>query len=78
MNVPIHERHCNLSTIIISAGERKGRTIGLKYMAWYSVHLLKPHDNAHNMAAQNRKRIGLIITNSQNMYICKNSLFYSI
>jgi len=25
---------------MISAGERKGRTIGLKYMAWHSVHLL--------------------------------------
>jgi len=24
---------------MISAGERKGRTIGLKYMAWHSVHL---------------------------------------
>jgi len=25
---------------MISAGERKGRTIGLQYMAWHSVHLL--------------------------------------
>jgi len=25
---------------MISAEERKGRTIGLKYMAWHSVHLL--------------------------------------
>jgi len=25
---------------MISAGERKGRTIGLKCMAWHSVHLL--------------------------------------
>jgi len=25
---------------MISAGERKGRTIGLTYMAWHSVHLL--------------------------------------
>jgi len=25
---------------MISAGERKGWTIGLKYMAWHSVHLL--------------------------------------
>jgi len=35
-----HERHRNFATIMISAGERKGRTIGLKYMAWHSVHLL--------------------------------------
>ena len=27
------------------------------------------------MAAKTRKRIGLIITNSQNMYICHISLF---
>ena len=27
------------------------------------------------MAAKTRKRIGLIITNSQNMYICDISLF---
>jgi len=27
---------------MISAGERKGRTIGLKYMAWHSVQLLYP------------------------------------
>jgi len=25
---------------MISAVERKGRTIGLKYMAWHFVHLL--------------------------------------
>jgi len=32
---PFHERPRNymLATIMISAGERKGRTIGLKYMA---------------------------------------------
>ena len=28
----------------------------------------------HNMAPKTRKRIGLIITNSQNMYICDISL----
>jgi len=26
--------------LMISAGERKGRTIDLKYMAWHFVHLL--------------------------------------
>jgi len=25
---------------MISAGEKKGSTIGLKYMAWHSMHLL--------------------------------------
>jgi len=29
---PFHERPRNLATLMISAGERKGRTIGLKYM----------------------------------------------
>ena len=56
---------------MISAGERKGRTIGLKY----TVHLLLPHNKVHNMAAKTKKRIGLIITNSQNMYIYDISLF---
>jgi len=37
---PFHKRHRNYATIMISAGERKGRTKGLKYIAWYSVHLL--------------------------------------
>jgi len=37
---PFHEHHCNLATIMVSVGERKGRTIGLKYMVWHSVHLL--------------------------------------
>jgi len=36
---PFHERPRNQATITISAGERKCRTIGLKYMAWHSVHL---------------------------------------
>jgi len=36
---------------MISAGERKGRTIGLKFMVWHSVHLLLPH----NKVAQNKK-----------------------
>ena len=60
---------------MISAEERKGRTIALKYMTLHYVHLLLPHDKVHNMAAKTRKRIGLIITNSQNMYICDISLF---
>ena len=30
------------------------------------------------MAAKTRKRIVLIITNSQNMYICENSLFFTV
>jgi len=30
---PFHEHHRNFDTLLISAGERKGRTIGLKYMA---------------------------------------------
>jgi len=48
---------------MISAGERKGRTIDLKYMAWHSVHLLKPHNKINNMAAKTRKGIRSIITN---------------
>jgi len=60
---PFHKRPRNFATIMISAGERKCRTIGLKYMAWHSVHLLKPPDKVHNMAVKTRKRIGLIITN---------------
>jgi len=47
---------------MISAGERKGRTIGLKYMEWHSMHLLQPHDKVNHMP-KTRKRIGLIITN---------------
>ena len=54
---------------MISAEERKGRTIALKYMTLHYVHLLLPHDKVHNMAAKTRKRIGLIITSSQNMYL---------
>ena len=34
------------------------------------MRLLEPHDKVHNIAAKARKRIGLIITNSQNMYTC--------
>jgi len=56
---------------MISAGERKGRTIGLKY----TVHLLYLHDKVNNMAAKTNSRIGLIITNSHNMYICDILLF---
>jgi len=37
---PFNERHRNSAKIMISAGERKGRTIILKYMAWHSVQLL--------------------------------------
>jgi len=33
-----HERPLNL--LMISARERNGRTIGLKYMAWHSLQLL--------------------------------------
>jgi len=61
---------------MISAGERKGTTIGLKYMILHYVYLLKPPDKVHNMAAKTRKRIGLIVANSQNMYTRENSLFY--
>jgi len=59
---------------MINAGERKGRTIGLKYMPWHSVQLLLPPDKAHNMAA--KTCIGLKITNGQNNYICDISLFF--
>jgi len=59
---------------MISSGERKGRTISLAYMVWHSVHLILLHDKVQNMAANTRKLIGLIITNSQNMYIFENSL----
>jgi len=34
---PFHKRPRYKAIIIISAG---GRTIGLKYIAWHSVHLL--------------------------------------
>ena len=34
------------------------------------MHLLQPHNKVHNMAAKTRKRIGLILTNGQNMCIC--------
>ena len=42
------------------------------------MHLLEPHDKVHNIAAKTRKRIGLIITNSQNMYTCFFKVVYAI
>ena len=47
-------------------------------MAWHSVYLLYPHDNVHDMAAKIKKRIGLIITNSQVMVILYVSYVYEM
>ena len=49
-------------------------TTYVKYAVWRSAHLLLPGYKVNNMGAKTRKRIGLIITNGQNMYICENSL----
>ena len=50
------------------------RTCYMVKLAFLSYHV-RVSAKVHNLAAKTKVRIGLIITNSQNMYICDISLF---